>query len=401
MLGFNGVVVVASLVTAATLWYGYYEVAAKLPRISFTPEPEPAPPVAVGTGGDVVEPTEEAAADLTTENFLVVGTDSRDCRPEDPQFAGGFGDAGGDNTDTMLLVRLDPVAQQAAMVSFPRDLWIVRPDNGSHDRINALYDPTNADLLADGIRQNFGVRVDHFIRIDFCGFRDLVNAVGGVRIPFEFPTRDENTGLNVPEAGCFEFNGDHALAYARSRHYEWQDADGDWHDDPTGDYGRVARQQDFVRRVLRKAVDSGATNPSGLRRLLDVATDPEHVALDPFLSIQDLYDWGRALRGVPPETVRTFTIVGHGARIDGKDVQEFDLAEPANAEIIAVFTGEATLAPAAPDHSVPTADAAAPPADSTAPATTLAAGTQPEVGPSETNEQNAESIVPPIDPNCT
>ncbi len=389
----------AAISTAGGLWYGYYGVAAKIPRVPFTPEPEGDQRVVVDGAGNPVEPTEEAASDLTTENFLMVGTDSRDCRPEDPKFAGGFGDAGGDNTDTMMLVRLDPVAQQAAIVSFPRDLWIVRPDNGSHDRINALFDPTNADLLADGIRQNFGVRVDHYIEINFCGFRDIVNAVGGVRIPFEFPARDENTGLNVTAAGCSEFNGDHALAYARSRHYQWQDAEGDWHDDPTGDYGRVARQQDFVRRVLRKAVDRGATNPSGLNNLLSAAK--AHVTLDPFLSIRDLYDWGRALRAVPPETVRTFTILGHGARIDGKDVQEFDLTEPENADIIAVFSGQATLAPAAPDDTVPTTDTTAPPTDSTAPTTTVTPGAPPTVAPSETNDQNAESIVPPIDPNCT
>jgi len=400
VIGVNGVVVVASIATACGLWYGYYEVAAKLSRVPFTPEPETAQTVVAGSAGTVAGSDDEPASNLTTESFLVVGTDSRDCRPEDPQFAGGFGDAGGDNTDTMMLVRLDPVAQQAAIVSFPRDLWIVRPDNGDHDRINALFDPTDPQLLVEGIRQNFGVRVDHYIGIDFCGFRDLVNAVGGVRIPFEFPARDKNTGLNVPTAGCFEFNGDHALAYARSRHYQWQDVNGQWHDDPTGDYGRVARQQDFVRRVLRKAVDRGATSPAGLQRLLDVAKDV--VSLDQFLSIQDLYDWGRALRAVPPETLRSFTILGHGATIDGKSVQEFDLAEQPNADIIAVFSGQASLAPVPPEETVvPATDTTAPPTDSTAPATTVATGAAPTVAPSETNDRNAESIVPPNDPNCT
>jgi LCP family protein required for cell wall assembly len=404
LLGLNGVLVLACLATATGLWYGYNNIAEKFNRVVITREPDTQAPIQYDANGNVVAFGEQAAGDLSAENFLVVGTDSRACRPDNPQYAGAFGGEGGENTDTMMLVRLDPVAKQASILSFPRDLWIKRPDNGQNSRINDLFDPLSPNVLIEGIRQNFGLPVHHYIGVDFCGFRDLVNSVGGVKIPFEYPARDTNTGLSVDTPGCVEFDGDAALAYARSRHYQWQDEDGDWHDDETNDYGRVARQQDFVRRVLRKAVDKGATNPTGLQSLIRVAT--KHITIDQDLTAQDLYDWGRALRDVPPEQVGSFTIVGRDAMVGDADVQKFDVNEPANAMILAVFSGQAALAASAAAETAPPAagpgDAVAVPAaqpDDTPPPTEPGAGG--EVAPAATNERNAESIVPPVDPNCT
>ena len=399
VLGLNGLLVLACLGTATGLWYGYNNIAEKFNRVVINREPDTQSPIQFDANGNPVAFGEEAPTDLSAENFLVVGTDSRACRPDNPQYAGAFGGEGGENTDTMMLVRLDPVAKQASILSFPRDLWIKRPDDGRNSRINDLFDPLNPNVLIDGIRQNFGVQVHHYIGVDFCGFRDLVNSVGGVKIPFEFPARDENTGLSVDAPGCVEFDGDAALAYARSRHYQWQDADGDWHDDATNDYGRVARQQDFVRRVLRKAVDRGATNPTGLQSLIRVAT--KHITIDQDLTAQDLYDWGRALRDVPPEAVGSFTIVGHDAKVGDADVQTFDVTEPANAMMLAVFSGLASASTEPPTDAAPPAAqpgdaAAAAPADTTPPETTA-----PEAVPPPTNERNAESIVPPNDPSCT
>ena len=87
----------------------------------------------------------------------------------------------------------------------------------------------------DTIYENFGIGIDHYIQVDFCAFKTLVDAVGGVTVPFEYPARDDNTGLNVPAPGCFTFDGDHALAYVRSRHYEYEDppGSGNWKTDPT------------------------------------------------------------------------------------------------------------------------------------------------------------------------
>ena len=71
--------------------------------------------------------------------------------------------------------------------------------------------------MAQTLYDNFGVKVDHFIQVDFCAFKKIVDAVGGVSVPFTYPMRDTNTGLNITEPGCYTFSGDEALAYVRSR----------------------------------------------------------------------------------------------------------------------------------------------------------------------------------------
>ena len=116
--------------------------------------------------------------------------------------------------------------------------------------------------------QNFGIPTDHFVQIDFCAFRTLVDAVGGVAVPFDRPVRDDNTGLNVPTTGCFTFDGDHALAYVRSRHMEYLDDNGTWKTDGTSDLGRISRQQDFIRRTADSLLAAGAFDPAVIRALI-------------------------------------------------------------------------------------------------------------------------------------
>ena len=93
-----------------------------------------------------------------------------------------------------------------------------------------------------------------------------------VRLPAHMLTRDEETGLDIPNAGCISLDGDTALAYVRSRaHYFYFVAGKGWVNDGSSDYGRISRQQDFIQRALQKAVDKGARNLSVARDLLDVA----------------------------------------------------------------------------------------------------------------------------------
>ncbi|MEZ5251281.1 MAG: LCP family protein [Ilumatobacteraceae bacterium] len=115
------------------------------------------------------------------------------------------------------------------------------------NRINSAYVKDDPTRLIGTIYNNFGIWPDHFIQIDFCAFKTIVNGLDGVAVPFEYPARDVNTGLYVAEPGCFTFDGDHALAYVRSRKYQYY-VDGKWKSDPVSDLGRVSRQQDFLRR---------------------------------------------------------------------------------------------------------------------------------------------------------
>ena len=173
----------------------------------------------------------------------------------------------GERSDTIMVLRVDPVAKRVAILSFPRDLYVEIADGGGMSRINSAYERDEPQRLANTIYDNFEIPIDHYIQVDFCAFKTLVDAVGGVAVPFEFPARDDNTGLNVPEAGCFTFDGEHALAYVRSRHYEYEDppGSGNWQTDPTSDLGRISRQQDFLRRTLAGLLDTGPLNPRASR----------------------------------------------------------------------------------------------------------------------------------------
>ena len=221
------------------------------------------------------------------QNFLLIGSDSRKDACTDPNspFAGGLGTVTSNLSDTIILVRVDPATSQAAILSFPRDLWVTVSGTGRKAKINSAYQPDNPSRLVQTIEENFGVFVDHTVQVSLCAFKALVDAVGGVKVPFAFPTRDDTTGFSV-DAGCITLDGDQALAYVRSRKdYQYMDDKG-WHTDPTSDYGRIARQQDFISRALQKAVDKGARNVNVARDLLDVALS--NVVVDQNLTINDL-----------------------------------------------------------------------------------------------------------------
>ena len=144
-------------------------------------------------------------ADPTAKNFLITGADNGACVDPDSPYAPAFGDAEsgrvGERSDTIMIFRVDPAAGRVAVLSFPRDLYVTIADSGNRSRINSAYRRDEPQRLIDTIYQNFGVVADHFIQVDFCTFKTLVDAVGGVTVPFEYPARDPNTGLNVPEAG--------------------------------------------------------------------------------------------------------------------------------------------------------------------------------------------------------
>jgi LCP family protein required for cell wall assembly len=197
-----------------------------------------------------------SASSSNIDNYLLVGSDSR--AAGDPN-TGETGNVSGNRSDTIMVMRYDKDSGQAALLSIPRDLYVTVPGHDGKRRINAAYND-GPDVLVQTVQQELGIPVHHYVEIDFSGFKTLVDALGGVQICFLYPTRDENTGLNITEPGCHLLDGTQALAYARSRHYE-EFRDGEWHEDPTSDLGRSKRQRDFVNRTLQTALTQIKTNP--------------------------------------------------------------------------------------------------------------------------------------------
>src|SRR5690606_16058903 len=100
---------------------------------------------------------------------------------------------------TIMILRTDPGSGRAALLSIPRDLY-VRHADGTQARINLAIERGGPSLLIETIADNFAIPIHHYVQVDFASFRGLVEAVGGVTVPFPYPARDEQTGLLVTEA---------------------------------------------------------------------------------------------------------------------------------------------------------------------------------------------------------
>ncbi len=190
------------------------------------------------------------------ENFLLVGSDSRaGADPSDPDFGaiGGAADVTGNRSDTIMILRRDKQNGSASLLSLPRDLWVDIPGRKNKSRINAAYQDGPAVLIETV--QRLGIPVQHYVEIDFQGFKALVDAIGGVQVCAYTAIRDTHTGLYVAEPGCHVLDGLQGLAYARSRHFETYDQATDtWTEDPTSDLGRIKRQQLFINTALQGAL---------------------------------------------------------------------------------------------------------------------------------------------------
>jgi LCP family protein required for cell wall assembly len=376
--------------------------------------PVSAAPGDTSSGSAAPEPTAPPEtfppADPTAKNFLITGADNNSCIDPDSPFAGAFGgrEALGERSDTVMVMRVDPANKRAAILSFPRDLW-VQIYGRNKNRINSAYVKDDPGRLILTIRDNFSIGIDHFIQVDFCAFKRLVDAVGGVSVPFDHPARDENTGLNVPTGGgaCFTFDGDHALAYVRSRHYEYQDESGKWKEDPASDLGRISRQQDFIRRALEAALDKGIYDPGVARGLIDIAT--QNIVKDDALTITKMFELFGVLRDFNPGAINTYQIEAKPQNISGNAVLIPQLKGENMQAILRIFQGIAPLAGAPEQVFATSTTVAAGDADAStaaapqafAPGTTVAP-TPPTAtavidgGP----DQNVKGIVPPPGVTC-
>jgi len=339
--------------------------------------------------------------DLSTKNFLITGRDNNACVDQKSQYAGAVGERTGyaGLTDTIMLIRVNPRENQAAVLSFPRDLWVKIAKSDSKNRINTAYRPNEPQRLIDTIMSNFGIGVDHYISVDFCAFKTIVNAVGGVRIPFAFPARDLATNFRVKSAGCAKLRGDEALAYVRSRHYAYFDTKKNkWVGDPSGDWGRIARQQDFLRRVLRAALDKGVTNPAVANNLLGAAL--KDVITDDNLSALKLLQLARAMRNVSEKDVRTYTVDGVMKRIAGQSIIEPTLKNDTMKAVLSIFQGTSSIAEG--NKQIGQVDAAVGNTRGIRAADPAASTTSTTV-PGEVSQvlsQQRFSVTPPNDPTC-
>ena len=294
------------------------------------------------------EPVDEWQFDtkgLRPKNFLLTGSDNGAC-PNGDGTAGGIGDrtSFGERSDTIMLLRVDPTINDVAVLSFPRDLWVKIAGTTREARINTAFDAKDPSRLIRTINDNFGVPVDHYVNVNLCAFKEIVDSVGGVKIPFAHRTKDERVGFREVGPGCVELRGGQALAYVRSRsgYRYFDETKQKWIGDPTGDIGRINRQQDFLRRSMQRALDRGTTNPATANALLNVAL--ERVITDDRLTPRDLLSLAQAMRNLDTSGVNSYTIEWSMRRIGGESVLMPIVDTNSMKEILAIFRGDTAVA---------------------------------------------------------
>lgn len=261
----------------------------------------------INLGQALSETGQEASVTSGPINILMVGVDSAEGLDSgEPVKAEREREGvGGLRSDTIMLLRLDPGTGRIALMSFPRDLWVPIAGTGYREKINAAIGVGGPALLIRTISQNFDIPIDHYVQVDFAQFEQLVDVVDGVRVYFDTPVRDDWTGLDIPEPGCVLLEGRDALAYARSRYFEYY-KDGRWRYDETSDLGRIDRQQDFIKRALRRAVTKGIRNPFTLNKLVD--TGLSAVTVDDAFSPSDILALATKFRSFDPELLETYAL---------------------------------------------------------------------------------------------
>ena len=366
-------------------------------------------------GGAPVEGWNYDTSSLRARNFLLTGSDNGACPDKGDGTAGGIGDreSFGERSDTIMVLRVDPTINDVAVLSFPRDLWVNIAGTTRQARINSAFDSKDPNRLIRTIDDNFGVPIDHYVNVNLCAFKEIVDSVGGVKIPFSYRTKDEKVGFREVGPGCVELRGSQALAYVRSRtgYRYYDEAKQKWLSDPTGDIGRINRQQDFLRRSMQRALDRGTTNPATANALLNVALN--RVITDDRLTPRDLLSLAQAMRNLDTSGVSSYTVEWSMRRIGGESVLIPVTDTESMQAILAVFRGEGDVAQVSADAGAD-GDAFAPPSMRTAsidivPLThaLIEALSRPDTERSSTDTtlpiapvQERLGVFPPNDPAC-
>jgi LCP family protein required for cell wall assembly len=243
----------------------------------------------------------KVAADA--ENMLILGSDSRD-----PHSLGGT------RSDTIILAHLPKGRGSAQLISIPRDTWVHVPASkdgkqGNADaKINAAFAWGGVPLVVQTVESFTGVRIDHVAIIDFAGFKEIIDALGGVDIYVDHAFTSHYSlnpnGIRQFGQGWQHMDGAAALDYSRERH-----AFAD------GDFDRIKHQQQMIKAVLDKAASGGLlTNPAALNAFITASAHA--AAVDQSMN---LLGTAMELRGLRSGSLTFFTSPSKGTGMVGTE----------------------------------------------------------------------------------
>lgn len=239
-------------------------------------------------------------------NVLLVGSDRREGLTNEQIRQLHLGHDAGQRSDTMFLAHISEHRDKATLISLPRDWYVRIPAHTSSSggrvpasmgKLNWAYSFGGPNLTVATVEQATGVRIDHYVEINFLGFVNMVDALGGVDVCLPRAVNDDAyTGLHL-SAGRHHVDGIHGLEYVRLRHGL---GDG-------SDLGRIQREQQFLGSMMRQATSTGTLlNPVKFSHFLGAALDA--VRADPGLSAGDMKALATKLRHMDPQHVTFATV---------------------------------------------------------------------------------------------
>lgn len=260
---------------------------------------------------------------------LLVGSDSREGLTEAEQDALGAQDVNPDGTpitgeraDTLILARVDPEADQMIMVQIPRDFYVTFPD-GSTGKINAALERSTR-FLVETVEDLTGLGINRYAQVNIAGFRDLVDAIGGIDVCVAEPIPfDENTGFEVPpdEVGMVHLDGERALRYARTRYVL-----------AGGDFDRIANQQKLLAAAIQKAANIWTVfRPDRISALFGAIKDS--VKTDSYSSLRDMKSLAERFRALDEDKLSAYIAPNLGTTIN----EAGDVVVPAKKKLDLLF----------------------------------------------------------------
>ncbi|EHR53617.1 cell envelope-related function transcriptional attenuator common domain, partial [Saccharomonospora marina XMU15] len=254
-----------------------------------------------------------ASAQLGDENFLIVGSDTREGAAAEENVGDADGIPGA-RSDTVMLAHVPKDRRRAVVISFPRDLEVSRPacerwDSATGEygevieaaervKLNSAFTVGGPRCVTKLIQQLSGMKINHFVGIDFHGFKGMVDAVGGVTVHLDEPMRDQELGLIVAETGDVVLRGDQALNFVRARKV---------YGDPTfSDYGRMQRQQQFMSSLLKATLSRNVLLDMG--RLSDFVNAFAASTFGENIGVDELLTLAQSMRGLDAGSVQFLTV---------------------------------------------------------------------------------------------
>ncbi|MFJ8313836.1 MULTISPECIES: LCP family protein [unclassified Streptomyces] len=236
-------------------------------------------------------------------DILVLGSDSRAGANKE------YGqDEGGARSDTAMVIHVYQGHKSASVVSIPRDTLITRPacttpggksdPGGKRQMFNTAYEVGGPACAVKTVEQMSGIRMDHYIEVDFTGFKKLIDELGGVPVTTAKPIKDDKSHLDLP-AGKHVLNGEQALGLVRTRHGVVGDG---------SDLGRIQLQQAFIKALIQQVKSVGVfTSPTKLYGLANAAT--KAITTDSELaSVNSLIGFANGLKDLGSQNMKMVTM---------------------------------------------------------------------------------------------